>query len=72
MLYCAVYPAREGHVLNSEFFASSENKLTALLPDAEPLSSVIKVIDGEDISRICVSSDVLKQKLTCYFDCSSE
>jgi len=36
------------------------------------LSSVIKVIDGEDISRICVSSDVLKQKLTCYFDCSSE
>ncbi len=73
MLYCAVYPEREGHVLNAEFLASSENKLTALLPDAEALSSVIKVIDGgRDGSHICVSSDVLKQKLTCYLDRPSE
>lgn len=65
MVYCAVYPNREGHVLNEEFFARSENLLSTLLPDAEPYSSAVKVIDGRRLGvRVC--SDVQGQSFTCF------
>jgi len=65
MVYCAVYPKREGYVLNEEFFTSSENLLSKLLPDAEPYSSAVKVIDGRRL-RVRACSDVQSQNFTCY------
>ena len=38
MLYCAIYPTKDGNILNQEFFTKSENRLATLLPEAEPLS----------------------------------
>jgi hypothetical protein len=71
MLYCAVYPTKDGNVLNQEFFTKTENRLASLLPEEEPLSSSVKVIDGDGDKNglsICVYSDVLNQELTCYID----
>jgi pyruvate, water dikinase len=69
MLYCAIYPLRDDNVLDREFFAQAENRLVSLLPDAGPFSSAIKVIDG-DVNglHVCINSDVLKQKMTCYLN----
>ncbi len=72
MLYCAVYPDRKEHTLDRNFFKEAPNELPALL-GSDALSSVIKVIDRkEDGPHICVSSDVLKQRLTCYSDVPKE
>lgn len=71
MLYCAVYPQRDENVLDQDFFSKAENRLSTLVPEAASLSSAIKVIDGadgEDGPRIYLSSDVPKQRLTCYLD----
>ncbi len=71
MLYCAVYPKKDGDTLNQEFFGKSENRLTSLLPEASPYSSAVKVIDGSGDKTglmICVNSDVSRQRLTCYLD----
>jgi hypothetical protein len=75
MLYCAIYPTKKGNVLNHEFFTKTNNRLASLLPEEESLSSSIKVIDGDGEKnglRICVFSDVLNQKLTCYLDTPEE
>ena len=71
MLYCAVYPGKEGNVIDRDFFERSVNKLASLVPEAKPLSSAVKVIDGLDSRRrrqVCVKSDVMKQRLICYLD----
>ncbi len=75
MLYCALYPTKNDDVLNQDFFTKSENRLASLLPEAKSLSSSIKVIDGvgdKNSLRICVNSDVLKQRFTCYLHASEE
>jgi hypothetical protein len=71
MLYCAIYPTKLGNVLNQEFFDRSENLLLQLAPEAASLDRAIRVIDGDGDRghpRICVSSDVLEQKMVCYID----
>jgi hypothetical protein len=75
MLYCAIYPTKNGNALNQEFFTKSENRLPSLFPEEESFSSSIKVIDGGDDKnspRIRIYSDVLCQKLTCYLDAPDE
>ena len=73
MLYCAVYPLKDGNILHRGFFENSENRLASLLPEAEPMGAAIKVIDrAEDGPRILVNSDVLSQRLTCYLDAPEE
>ncbi len=75
MLYCAIYPKKDGNILNQEFFSKSENRLTSLIPEAKSYSSSVKVIDGTGDNtglRICVNSDVSRQRLTCYLDAPEE
>ena len=45
ILYLPLYPDDNGIVFNDSFFAKSTNILSALLPEANNLSKVIKVID---------------------------
>jgi len=65
MVYCALYPKREGHVLNKDFFANAENQLASLLPEAAPYGSAIKVIDARSL-EVGVCSDVQKQSFICF------
>jgi pyruvate,water dikinase len=48
MVYFAIYPDRNGYILNSDFFSKAENKLTELHPNAKLWADVIKVIDIEE------------------------
>ncbi|MGE5379294.1 MAG: PEP/pyruvate-binding domain-containing protein [Candidatus Saccharibacteria bacterium] len=69
MLYCAIYPTKDGNVLNRKFFERSKNRLASLLPEARSFSSSVKVIEcdgSKDDPRVYLHSDVLKQVLTCY------
>ncbi|OPY34247.1 MAG: phosphoenolpyruvate synthase [Methanomassiliicoccales archaeon PtaU1.Bin124] len=71
MLYCAIYPTKEGNVLDKEFLAGAKNMLASLIPEAKPFSSSVKVIDGSNVKKglqVCVKSDVMKQRLICYLD----
>jgi pyruvate,water dikinase len=45
MVYFAVYPDREGYIINNDFFNNSENKLAELHPHAKLWADVVKVID---------------------------
>ncbi|HOD12060.1 MAG TPA: PEP/pyruvate-binding domain-containing protein [Candidatus Omnitrophota bacterium] len=68
MLYFALHPERYDNILRSEFFQGSRNQLEHLLKDASSLSSVVRVIDAQEIpgERICLSADVTKQSAICY------
>ncbi|MEI6563790.1 MAG: PEP/pyruvate-binding domain-containing protein [bacterium] len=69
MLYLAILPDRKGHLINPELLASLPNKLTTLLPGAEALSGVVRVIDGTDLphaSRLRLYADSFGQKAFFY------
>ncbi len=67
MVYCAVHPGKEGNVVDREFFARAENRLTSLLPEAADLEKAVRVIDADGCAmRLC--SDVLKQTFALFID----
>jgi hypothetical protein len=71
MLYLAMYPHKPGHLINRQLFADEPNILTRLIPEAQVMESVIRVIDspGKGEERcICLHADVLKQNAVCYFE----
>jgi pyruvate,water dikinase len=51
MVYFAIYPDNEGHVLNNEFFERSNNRLLELLPNAKLWAGIVKVIDFENMKN---------------------
>jgi pyruvate, water dikinase len=63
MLYLAVSPGRPDHVLNEDFLRQQPNRLTALLPTAAALSSVLWVIDQPALQ---LHVDSMKQAGVCY------
>jgi hypothetical protein len=70
MLYLAISPEREGHILNEKWLMTTPNRLTELLPDAGSWESAIRVIDGDDRSNgtIYLNVDSLKQRAVCYVE----
>jgi hypothetical protein len=69
MLYLAVSPGREGHVLNEEFVRQQPNQLARLLPSAEAMTQVLWVVDSEtsaDGRVIFLNVDSMKQRGVCY------
>jgi pyruvate, water dikinase len=69
MLYLAVLPDRKGHLINPDLLGSLPNKLTKLLPEAEALAEVVRVIDGKDLphaSRLRLYADSFGQKAFFY------
>ncbi len=71
ILYMAVFPGREGHGWNEEFFARTPNRLVEILPDAAPWAQAIRVIDAPRIApgaQIFLNADAMKQKAICYWE----
>jgi hypothetical protein len=69
MLYCAVYPEREGNVFNGSIVEQLPNALTDLLPEASKWSKVVRVIEKkrQNARQLRVYMDSMKQKGICYF-----
>ena len=71
MLYLALFPSKEGNVLNDAFFGAAANRLTDLLPDAARWASTIRVIDTADLEghpAVKLNANALDQKVVCYVD----
>jgi hypothetical protein len=75
MLYLAVSPGREGHVLNEEFIRQQPNQLVRLLPSAEAMAHVLWVVDAAtstDGGAIFLNVDSMKQRGVCYWGAEPE
>ena len=70
VLYCALFPDREGSALNARFLAAAPNRLAALLPDAAEWAGVVRVIDAADLvgRRVQLHANSLTQHVLCYLD----
>ncbi len=61
ILYLALYPHKEGTVLDREYLRGAENNVRAYLPDDERMGNVIRVI--EDINEpLVLHADSLNQR----------
>ena len=70
MLYLAVSPGREGHVLNEESISQRPNQLATLLPSAGALAQVLWVVDSETSTNggaLFLNVNSMKQRGVCYW-----
>ncbi len=69
ILYVALFPGREGNVLNEEFLASLPNRLEQVLPPAVRRADVVRVIDAVDLPAnrsILLHAHNRSQNVVCY------
>jgi len=66
IFYVAVFPWEDGVVFNTKRLLKGKSILTGLLPEAKKYKDVIKVYDTKG-SGLNVVSDVVKQRIMCFF-----
>lgn len=69
MLYLAVYPNRDGHLLNRDVLAGSAVSAAELLgTPGVPAADAIRVLDAERVRRaIHLHASAVDQRAVCYF-----
>jgi pyruvate,water dikinase len=68
-LYLAVFPDREGTVLNRRFLDESPNHLAELLPEEARWEEAVRVIEPAALGggmKLCVNANALEQRAVCY------
>lgn len=71
VLYLALFPKQGENHLNRDFFEQAPNRLPELVPEANALRDVIRVIDTAHLDggpAIRFTADALHQKVLCYRD----
>jgi hypothetical protein len=71
ILYLALFPNRDGNLLNPNIFDDAPNSLGELIPEATRLSDALRVIDVANLPghpRLYLHADALEQKVLCYFE----
>jgi len=71
ILYLALFPQQGENYLSQEFFENSPNRLLELVPSAESLEGVVRVIDVArvpGVSSIRLTANALEQKVLCYLE----
>ena len=71
MLYLAVSPGKEEHLLNEELLPWQPNRLAHLIPSAAESWKPIRVIDSDHLNVpgvIFLNVDSLKQRALCYWE----
>ena len=69
MLYLVIYPEKENHTLNRNYFQNAKNNLTKLIPESQRWSDAIKVIDiSEDTDGLVMNiyMNAFTQQGICY------
>ncbi len=70
MLYLAVFPNRDGHILNNDLLEQgSPNLLPDVLPEHREWAHVVRLIrasDAEEKRLMALWSNTLKQRVVCY------
>ena len=75
MVYLAAFPEKEGNQINFARFTEGPNRLVELIPEAADRASVVKVINGTDLSadgQIHLYADSVHQRAVCYVGHRSE
>jgi hypothetical protein len=68
-VYLAVFPDKEGTVLNRAFLDTAPNRLTELLPDQARWEEVVRVIEPATLEggkRLRINANAFKQRAVCY------
>ncbi|HQM47131.1 MAG TPA: PEP/pyruvate-binding domain-containing protein [Candidatus Hydrogenedentes bacterium] len=71
MLYMALLPTHKGNFLNERFFKGTPSVLTRLVPEAEELEPIVRVIDVAELPSgrlVKIHADTLRQRLMCYLE----
>jgi len=70
MLYFALFPDREGSLLNHEFFDGAPNQLATLLPSEARWADVVRVIDagrsGKAQDPLTLHANTVEQRVVFY------
>ena len=67
IFYVALFPQKENVVFNEDKLFNNPNLLTDFLPEDGKWEDVIKVYNFES-DRLLITSEVISQKIICYFD----
>jgi hypothetical protein len=72
MLYMALFPSKDGNLINEEFFTGAPSRLADLLGDeADKWNDVIRVIDTYDLGdgvTVKLNANTMEQKTVCYLE----
>ena len=70
ILYLALFPQQGDNYLNKDFFENAPSRLLDIVPRAERLKDVIRVIDSARAgdAAIMIAADAVRQKVLCYFE----
>ena len=71
VLYVALFPGKEGNLLNEMILGGSANRLAELVPSATDLADAVRVMDiaalpGSPVLKL--NANALTQKVVCYLD----
>ena len=71
ILYLALFPQQGDNFLSTEFFENAPSRLLELVPGAEELEGVIRVIDSAAVTTdasIRLMADAIDQSVLCYYE----
>jgi pyruvate,water dikinase len=71
ILYLALFPKQGDNFLSQEFFEDSPSSLLELVPSAENMEGVVRVIDAARVAEgasIRLTADSVGQSVLCYFE----
>ena len=66
IFYVALFPEREGTVLNLALLQELPNQLPALLPQDAGLAHVVRVVDLTAGDELLLQADILSQQVLCH------
>jgi hypothetical protein len=71
MLYVALFPGKEGNLLNDVFLEAARNRLTDILPGEDALADAVHVVDVAEIPGrpvLTLNANALTQRVVCYVE----
>ncbi|MCX7933974.1 MAG: PEP/pyruvate-binding domain-containing protein, partial [Planctomycetota bacterium] len=71
ILYLALFPGRDGNLLNSEALARFPNRLARLSPGDEAWSQAVRVLEADSLpvgQRFRLVAQSIEQKVICFVD----
>ena len=71
MVYLAVYPEKNGYLIDFQLLMEAENRLRELVPDAAQREDVVRVIEADSVqpgSTLFLHADPVRQRAVCWLD----
>jgi len=69
ILYVALFPDKEGNLLNQQMLEGLPNRLSSLVPGSEKWCDVVRVVDVSDLPEgraILLHANTVEQEVLCH------